>query len=453
MGRLQNNRAMKLGSLLVLLLIPAISPLATAAEIPRLDLNGRVLNQSGAPVPGVTVMILAAGPRTGSSSLCPYTYPDCGKKTVSDAKGNFRIPSLDPVLDFCIIALAPGCEPFYNSKIIPEAGLCMVKLRPRDLSKIPPNHHVCGRIIGPDGRGVAGAILDVDGLEQGDLTSWGGNDATEGMAMTDTNGEFHVIGHKDFTAIFCVLETNSLARRWARLEPGKTLLLRMTAGAAIHGRLVWKGQPLAGVALGMCTKERECGKYFNGLEAVTDKDGKFVFEHVPPAMTYELFGKMISLAARGVAFQHQFDAAPEGGTTDLGELNAEPAHRLSGRILLSDGKPVPPGIRLMLDRAGAWDTTLAQLDEHGAFELTGIPSEKISLYVTVPGYRFSEKNPNLDLNRRSSLIGRVSADITGLDILLEPGSRPNWNDIDHPSFEEEQKAGQMPLHGTRLQTD
>ena len=422
-------------------------PAGRASEAARPDLTGRLVDAAGAAVPNVQVMVLAAGPRAGSSPLCPYNYPDCGKKTVSDAQGNFRLPSLDPTMDFCIAALAPGYEPFIQSKILPEAGPVNGKLRPRDLSKLPADRQVAGRVIGPDGAPVAGAVIDVEGIEQAGGTRWGGNDVTDSMTISDDSGEFHLAGRKDFTAVQALVNAPGLAVRWARLGAGKTMLLRMKAGAAVRGRLLKDGQPLTGLQLGLCTEERECGKYYSSLQAQTGDDGRFVFQNVPAGLRFELFGKMDSLRAQGIACQQVFVSAGDGGTNDLGDCKVSPAHRLAGRVVLADGKPVPPDTRLMIDRAAAWDTTLVPLDEHGGFDVAGIPAEQIGLYVSIGGYHLSTRNPNLNLYDHRNLVGRVAGAVTDLNILLEPGSGPDMRDIDQPSYEVQKIAEQKPLQG------
>ncbi|MBE7213398.1 MAG: carboxypeptidase regulatory-like domain-containing protein, partial [Gluconacetobacter diazotrophicus] len=363
------------------------------------------------------------------------------------ADGRFRLAALDPALDFCITALAAGYEPAVQSKLVPEAGPVTVKLRARNFAGLAPERHVAGRLLGPDGAPVAGAVIDVGGIEKGGSTQWGGNDTTDDLAVTDAEGEFHLAGRKDFTAVQARVNTPGLAARWVRLEPGKMCLLRLRPGAAVRGRLVRDGQPLRGVVLGLCTETRECGKDFMGFQATTDDEGRFVFPHVPAGLRCQVFGKMDSLRPLGAACRRDLVSAPDGGTNDLGDWSAEPAHRLAGRVVLADGSPVPPATRLMLDRTAAWDTTLATLDAEGRFEVTSVPAEQVGLHIAVAGYHLSQKNPNLDLNSRGSLTGRLTGDLAAMDILLEPGPGPNWNDIDRPSYEEMQAAEQKPLAG------
>lgn len=420
-----------------------------AAEPARLEFTGQVADgATGAPLADVTVTILAAGPRSGNSPLCPFNYPDCGKKASTDAQGHFVLASLDPAMDFCVMALAPGYEPFLNSKLVPEAGPLAVKLRARDLSTAAPERHVFGRLVGPDGAPAVGATVDVEGVEKGEGTQWGGNGTTDAMTISDANGEFHLVGRKDFTAVQCVIRAPGLAERWVRLAPGKAQFVGLRAGGTVQGRLTFRGAPLRGVTLSLATEERQCGKYFNDARTRTDDDGRFAFGNVPPGLKFQLFGAMDAFRPAGAAFQTVLLSPADGASMNLGELTAKPACQIQGRIVLADGKPLPPGTRLMIDRRSAWDTTLVPVDAQGNFQVAGIPpAEQIGVNLQLAGYRFSEKNPNLDLNNRNGLAGEVGGDISGLNVLLEPGKRPGWDELDRASYEEIVQAAQRPLRG------
>ena len=396
-----------------------------AEPLARPDLAGQVLDASGAAVPNIQVMILAAGPRRGNSPLCPSNYPDCGKRVFTDPQGNFRLSSLDPSLDFCIAALAPGHAPAIQSKILPEAGSVKLILRANDSSSAPPERRITGRMIGPDGAPVAGALIDVEGVENKNSTRWGGNDVTDGMTVSDGDGEFHLGGRKDFTALQTRVSAAGLAPRWARLEPGKTALLRLRPGVTVRGRLVKDGQAVTGVELGLCTEERQSGKYFNGMQAVSGEDGRFVFRNVPAGLKFQVFGKMDPLRSRGMACQREFVSAEDGGTSELGDWQMVPAYRLAGRMLLSDGKPIPANTRLMISREAAWDNVLVPVDRQGGFDVAGIPAERFELHISVPGYHLSPRNSNLELSSHRSLVGRVVGDTPDLSILLEPGKERN----------------------------
>lgn len=424
-----------------------VSVPSLAGEAQRVDMTGEVKSKQGVPIPNAAVIVIAAGPRQGSSPLCPYSYPDCGKRATTDAGGNFRIASLDPALDFCIRILAPSYAPFTNSQILPESGPVQVTLDVRDLSQIPQERHVQARIIGPDGGPVSGATVDVDGEEKGDTTHWGGIDV-DGMTMTDTEGEFHIGGPKPFTAIHVIIEAPGLAKRWARLEPGKMGLLRMTEGVKVTGRLLHKGQPLANLKLGISTVERRCGVFLSGFEATTEKDGRFVFTNIPLGMKFQVFSIMESAKTADASFRREFDSGNNDEAIDLGEIQAPPAYRISGKVVLADGKSVPPKTRLLLSREQAWDTALVQLNQDGTFTFDGVPEEQITLSFSVAGYRLSEKNPSLDSDHRG-LIGRVSGNITNLTIQLEPGKPLGSDEFERLSYEEQKKRNAMPLRGAQ----
>lgn len=423
-------------------------PLPAVAELLRPDMTGVVKNSNGEPVPGAVAFIFAAGPRKGSSPLCTYSYPDCGKRSVADAGGNFRIESLDPALDFYLLVMAPGYGPFSKWSILPEAGPVGVKLNPRDLAKLSPASHVQGRILGPDGRPVAGATFDLEGQERGDTTSWGGAD-TDAMAISDANGEFHIAGPKPFTAVHVVIEKQGLAKRWARLEPGKTLLLRMSQGVSVKGRLVFKGQPLRNVKLGIGTVERQCGVYLKGFHTTTDEEGRFVFDNIPSGMKYLVFTQMDSAGKSGAYLRHEFDLGKDGAPLDLGELQAQPTHRIAGRVVLTDGKSLPPQTRILLDIPGSWDFSLIPLDAEGRFEVTGVPAERVAISFHPDGYRFSTKNPSIGTQQRG-INGRLTGDLPDFNILLEPGKPPGYEEIERLSYEEQQKRADMPLQGGTL---
>lgn len=414
--------------------------LVHGADSQRLDMTGQVIGPDGKPVANALAIVVAAGPREGNSPLCPYNYPDCGKRAMTDSDGAFRIESLDPAMDFWIAVLAPGYEPFNNSKILPEAGPVKVKLKVRDLSKVPPGGHAYGRIIGPDGQPVAGATLDIEGAQRGETTSWGCTD-TDGMVATDADGQFEILGKKPFTAVYAVIKAYGLARRWARLEPGKMCFLRMNKGVTVRGRLTFNGQPLKNLKVGMDSVERECGKFFSGFRATTNDGGVFEFSDTPLDTKFTVFSILDSFQKTGAGFRREFDSGSRN--VDLGEIKAEPTYRLIGRVVLGDRKPVPSGTRMLLD---AWDILLVPLDADGRFDITGVPAGQTSLYLHLDGYHFSTKNPSLDSNHRG-LIGRIARDIPDLNILLEPGNPPNYEDIDPLPYEEQEKRKKEPLCG------
>jgi hypothetical protein len=90
-------------------------------------------------------------------------------------------------------------------------------------------------------------------------------------------------------------------------------------------------------------------------------------------------------------------------------------------VVLSDGKPVPAGTRVIVSRQEAWDSQHVEVGKDGSFAFAGLPPEQYSLSARVTGYRVSAKNLSFDLLNPFGLLGMVTRDIDGLRLLCEAG--------------------------------
>jgi uncharacterized GH25 family protein len=202
----------------------------------------------------------------------------------------------------------------------------------------------------------------------------------------------------------------------------------MTEGAVVLGRVTWNGKPLPGVSVGIVSTDRSMEHFTGNFEVGTDTYGRFAFVNLPPHVQYNLYGIMQSFLNYGAVMSSQVSTEGDGSRVDAGELVVGPAHRLAGRVVLDDGKPIPPETRLLVGREDAWDTLQIVLDQDGHFDTAGVPSGAVSLSVQVPGYRVSAKNASLDTLNPFGLSGRVDQDITNLVLLMEkgPNLEPNY---------------------------
>jgi hypothetical protein len=423
----------------------ALSPLF--ADDARPDLTGRVSGDASA-ITNATVFIYTAGPKVGTASLCPSCYPDCRKQAQTDPKGQFKIEALDPKLLFRLLVVAPGYEAQFVPRIDPALSPIEVALQKADSKGGRLKSRAGGIVIGPEGEPLMGAVLNVEGLERGSSTRWGGNDQdADPVAVTDDQGRFFLHCVEGVTAIHAVAECRGVAKRWVRLSLGHDHLVRMDDGVLVSGRILRKGTPLNGVVVGLITTEREAGKCLHDFEASTDKDGRFALECVTPNATYYFYSKMESLLETGALPVKTITAGASGTILKLGDIEVQPACRVAGRVVLSDHKPIPAQTRLVLGREQAWDYTEAILAPDGSFDFQGVPNESISLSVRIRGYKFSKRNPSLDW-ANGSIVGRVEHDIAGLNLLMEPGQWQfrSGNDDDAPP-EADRQPGEKPLRG------
>jgi hypothetical protein len=226
-----------------------------------------------------------------------------------------------------------------------------------------------------------------------------------------------------------------VAKRWVELKPGRDHLIRLTPGVMVSGRIEKDGLPLKVVVVGLMTKERAAGEHLRRDELATDKNGLFLFPNVPPDREFVLWAKMESMRGCGARPAKMFKSDKDAAEVNWGRLEVKPACAVSGRLVLSDGKPMPPKTRLFLGREQAWDPTAAEIGEDGRFEFKDMPAESVSLSVRVKGYKFSKRNPSPNwLN--GGIVGHVTGDIRDLKLLLAPGTwRYNGEEGEPPEGE------------------
>jgi hypothetical protein len=227
--------------------------------------------------------------------------------------------------------------------------------------------------------------------------------------------------------------------------------LKMTDGATVTGRVLLDGKPMPNVAVGMVSVERGMEKFTGNFDVGTDSQGRFALVNLPPNTDYFVYGSMETLKRYGALPNVKVHAGADGDTTDAGDLTVSPAHRLAGKVVLSDGKSVPAKTRLLVSREHAWDSMQIELDKQGHFDTAGLPGETCSLSVRVSGYHVSPQNGSLDLLNPYSLVGRVDQDITNLVILLEPGPdlQPDYNS----NLPESAWPRNRPLRGSEAAAD
>ncbi len=408
----------------------------------RPDLTGTVSAKGGAPLPvPATVFIATAAPKTGSSTFCPSCYADCSKRARTDAQGGFKIEALDPQLTFQILAVAKGYQPKYVSRVDPAKGTPVkIELEPIGSANAAPECSLRGRVVNPKGAPIQGAVVERQGIETKDGGgTWGSLPGIDPLAVTDENGEFLITAKKPFEMMSVKVTARMYAdKHFNRLASGATRHeLVMTEGAALTGRVLLDGKPLADVSVGVSALDRTAGNYLGHFEIGTGARGNFMFLNLPPDADFHIYTIMSTMEKFGSVATRQIHTGKDGETTDAGDLVAGPAHRLAGRVVLSDGQPVPPKTRLLISREAAWDSMQVTLDKDGNFDVTGVPSETISLSIRAGGYHVSARNLSVDQLNPFQLVGSVGHDITNLVFLLEkgPDPQPDYGHID-PDYNE-----------------
>ena len=412
----------------MLLEVAAVALLSTPATA-RPALSGSIRSDDGKPVEGALVFIYTARPRSGTSTTCPSCYLDCRKRARTGANGEFSIPSLDPQLLFEVGATAEGYLAAFQRGVDPAAGPLAVSLAQQPPLPKEPKHVLRGRVLDGDGAPVVGALVEPIGYqigEPGPQMSYRRTFGAFGVdpTITGADGRFAFAIPLDVDALFISVEARDLAPKTFDqvATGGDERVLQLGPGRAIRGRVVRDGQPVAGAVLGVAQVSRNAETFVGERTAETDRDGRFLLLNLPPDEPLVFYGKVDGLGGRGALAEQDIESAAEGHVRDLREIALEPGVMVSGRVVLADGRPVPPHTRILVGRLRAWDHTEVEVSPDGGFRLGPFPRESVEVSIRVRGYELSTENESLlpdSGDARESLAGRLEGD-TELRIVLTP---------------------------------
>ena len=445
---LPKSSVLQQACLAVMVIAASVSRLSSAAEDPnksRPNLTGRVQDISGQPISNALVFIDSARPKVGPSTFCPSCYADCRKRAVSDANGKFTIASLDPDLLFDVLVAAGGWQPQMVSKVDPALKPLTVTLKPQPGGETP-DKKLLGCVVDTEGKPVANAVINLRGVTRGNGTQFGGNNDVDPVAVSDTNGNFVITSRNPFDAAGVDVEARGFARGvFQSLATGGAVhTLKLTAGATLKGRVAKDGQPLAGVVIDVSGANREASAYVGDFSIATDADGKFLLANLPPRTEYVLCGTMDSLSARGCIPAQNVRTGDDDETSDVGDVEVQPAFVLAGQVRLTDGRPLPAHEHVQLSRERPWDSLQIETDDAGHFKFIGVPPEQVSVTARVPGYRLSLRNASLDQSNAFQLIGRMVTNKTDLILEFEPGKD---RERENEDWESANALRQEPLRG------
>jgi uncharacterized GH25 family protein/peroxiredoxin len=388
----------------------------------RPDLTGRVEMDDGQPAKA-TVVIYSATANKGARRTKHSSFSDDKKRAKTDANGDFKIPSLDPKLVFRVLIVSDGCRPQFVNKVNPADGPLYVSMEKRDISKVPPNRTVRGRVLDAKGTPIEAACVEAAGATYEDgHTEFGNIQGVDPLAVTDAKGEFVLTSSAVFSSLQLKAEAPGLAPKIvaSAAAGGAVNDITLTEGARVTGRVLNHGQPVTNISLSAESTDRNIEVYMGPFEATTDEEGRFTLEHLPPNYAITLTGDRDSLKPYGTLEPQQITTGPDGSSQETGDWPVTPGNRVAGTLVTSDGKPVPRNTRIEGGVGDAWEGLETKPDQNGHFELTGIPKGKLMLRINAPGYHASVKNLSSD-RWNVWLKGRVDHDITNLVVLLDKG--------------------------------
>ena len=118
----------------------------------------------------------------------------------------------------------------------------------------------------------------------------------------------------------------------------------------------------------------------------TAADGSFLISNVPQPVTWLLYGKMSSMPEGEGTEPVEIKTSQDRQFLDHVRLAAGPAHIVTGKVTLSDGRAIAEGMRVSLNANHLWDTQTVGLRGDGTFEIANVPDGEYCLRPCVRGY-------------------------------------------------------------------
>lgn len=359
----------------------------------RASITGKVVDATGAALENATVLIYKAGVKTGYSTFCPTCYVDCGKHTTTAADGAFQLNGLSPDLLFTILVLHPGNATATVESLDPAKGLAdpvMLKAREavQDVGRL-----VRGRVVDLQGHPAKGAVVEQQGiLFANGGQSYGASGWVDLLSVTNERGEFEMAYGKPAAKMILSVAARGMAPKLFTLPTGaEQQTMTVAEGATVRGRLVYQGKPVSKAEVGLLSHNRRSGTGYPEVRIGTQEDGTFAITNVPAGRIWVAYPKMESLAERNLAGRSlALETKDNGEDVNVGDIELAPSFKVSGQVVLTDGKPIPAGMRILLLAENGFDSQTALLPPDGAFEFSGVPAGVHTLNPQLKGYEFPE---------------------------------------------------------------
>jgi len=386
----------------------------------RATVTGQISDAAGKPMDHATVMIYSAGAKKGYSVFCPTCYTDCGKRTVTGEDGKFSIAGVSPDLVFTLIVLREGYASTYINDVNPDNGPASGVLKPR-AEIADATQSVRGHVVDAQGKPVRDAVIEQHGITIRDAagrmsTRFGGGDGwIDQIGVTNEQGDFEIAFGKPAVQMILNVQARGKAPKLF-VEPtgAERHTMAVTDGSTITGRLVYEGKPVANAEIGIMTHMQNAGTSYPEMRIGTRDDGTFAITNIPAGRIWMVYPKMTSLTDRGAGLVHPLPAETkdDGQMVDIGDIQLVKAYTLRGKVVLSDGKPLPPNMHVTLTSDRGMDVQIATIGEDATFEFKGLAPGVYGLAPGVRGYR---------LVNTQGLEVLLRGDMNDLAVRMEPG--------------------------------
>jgi protocatechuate 3,4-dioxygenase beta subunit len=385
--------------------------------------EGTVQSKDGKPIADALVRVIGVRDFNTSYNASAAEGPPVGTEVRTGADGHFVLPPLPDNKLYRVLVAAQGFEAFPYGGLDPKSDPIQVRLAPEAAPGSAGMCAVRGRLIGPEGKPVAGASIEADGVSESQGSrSWGGSHGFPEQLLSGANGEFTLAREKPFIRLQVRIHAAGLAPANVWLDvTNETTRIELGVGSVVRGRVVKEGKPLTGVRVGVVGSERNSEVFAGHYETTTDTGGRFAFNHLPANTSWYCYGIMASLRQHGSLPPVLVQTSNDGEATDLGDRDVVPGLRLSGMVQTRHGEPLPKGMKINLSYNSAWDSEEAAVDATGGFAFEGLSKGQVEVSLRQQNWRLAGINRSLDIWNPGWLTGLLEEDKTDLLLVIEKG--------------------------------
>lgn len=307
-----------------------------------------------------------------------------GEAVPAASDGTVRLPGIEPWRDLVLLAGGPHwvAQEVQVSRLAPGET--------RDVGSVPlaPGCRVYGRVVGPDGKGLAGADVRVS-APQAPGGIWLGDAKDAVGSVTDEEGSFEIQGVPPGRH---VLTARASGYATTRRDPflvdpevrDLPLQLRVEPGLAVRGVVLDQasGKPLPEARVQVLQRRAPFDGGFVSSSSLLEEghavgpDGRFVLGGLSGTGD-----ESVAAAAPGYAMSVSQPVRPGGEI----QLRLAPEYALCGRVLSPSGEPVE-GAQIQAQRSGSQFPLFrgAESAADGSFEMKGLAEGPYAVSIASP---------------------------------------------------------------------
>lgn len=337
------------------------------------QIQGRVTDSDGQPIPEVSAFVIAAKPLAGLQISNPLMHPVCGTEAQTDAHGNYTISIPDDDLQVCIGILRTDYAPILTKYLAKDS-----KLQQHSLEKAKPKTPESRGPRSSIATGIPNALLVVTQSSRAPNID---NFATHQVLRTDITDSLGQLtlpstyGTDEYHIVFKPGQSPKLLNHSFFGSSGQTNRV-----FSMKGRIVDAKGPVANYRLCCSGSFRE-----HFYQTTTDNEGAFqfdglMFQNAAPNFEIYIYGDHSTRDPRGWLKTRVIPNQPNQVIADLGELKLDNGRRLKIDTKTLAGKANPTNATLSVAlRQRRNDPVSFPLDSSGTTVLDNLPGEPITI--------------------------------------------------------------------------